>query len=74
MKKAVIYIRVSTEEQKKQGISIETQLSDCSAFAQQMGYTVKRVYTEEGLSAKNLNRPEAQKLLKYCNEKRNSLL
>ena len=73
MKKAVIYIRVSTEEQKKQGISIETQLSDCSAFAQQMGYTVKRVYTEEGLSAKNLNRPEAQKLLKYCNEKRNNI-
>ena len=29
MKKAVIYIRVSTEEQAKHGFSIETQLKTC---------------------------------------------
>lgn len=73
MKSAVIYVRVSTEEQAKHGFSVETQTATCLEFAQKQGFKVIKIYIEEGLSAKDLNRPEAQKLLKYCNEKRTSV-
>ena len=73
MKLAVIYVRVSTEEQSKHGISIETQCKDCISFAEQKGYVVKQIFIDEGLSAKNLNRPEVQKLIKYCNNKQNNI-
>mgnify|MGYP002626466992 CR=1 FL=1 len=70
---AIIYTRVSTEEQSKQGISIETQLKDCTNFATNNGYHVRNVYIEEGMSAKNLNRPKAQEMLKYCNISKNNV-
>ena len=73
MKTAVIYIRVSTEEQAKHGFSVETQTNTCLDFAQNQGYSVKRIFIEEGLSAKDLNRPEAQKLLKYCDDSKNKI-
>lgn len=68
MKSAVVYIRVSTEEQSKHGFSVETQTNTCLEFAEKQGYLVKRIFIEEGLSAGSLNRPEAQKLLKFCND------
>ncbi len=58
MKSAVLYICVSTEEQAKHGFSVETQTNTCLEFAQKEGYTVKKIYVEEGLSAKDLNRPK----------------
>ena len=73
MKSAVVYVRVSTEEQFKHGFSVETQTQTCLEFAQRQGYIVRKIFTEEGLSAGNLNRPEAQKMLKYCNEKKNNI-
>lgn len=73
MKSAVIYIRVSTEEQVKHGFSVETQTDTCVQFAMNLGYSVAKIYVEEGLSAKDLNRPEAQKLLKYCDNTKNKV-
>ena len=67
MKKAVIYIRVSTEEQAKHGFSIETQLKTCQEFAERQGYTIVQTFIEEGKSAKDLNRNEVQKMIKFCN-------
>lgn len=43
------------------------------SFAEQKGYVVKQIFIDEGLSAKNLNRPEVQKLIKYCNNKQNNI-
>ena len=73
MKIAVVYIRVSTEEQSKHGFSVETQSNTCLEFAEKQGYIIKRIFVEEGLSAGSLKRPEAQKLLKYCNESKNGI-
>ena len=73
MKRAVIYVRVSTEEQFKHGFSVETQTQTCLEFAQRHGFYVCKVFTEEGMSAGNLNRPEAQKMLKYCNDDKNNI-
>lgn len=73
MKIAVVYIRVSTEEQSKHGFSVETQTNTCLEFAEKQGYIIKRIFIEEGLSAGSLNRPEAQKLLQYCNDNKNCI-
>lgn len=72
MKIAVVYIRVSTEEQSKHGFSVETQTNTCLEFAEKQGYIVKRIFVEEGMSAGSLNRPEAQKLLKYCDDNKHT--
>lgn len=73
MKIAVVYIRVSTEEQSKHGFSVETQSNTCLEFAEKQGYIIKRIFVEEGLSAGSLKRPEAQKLLQYCNDSKNGI-
>ena len=73
MKSVIGYIRVSTEEQAKLGFSIETQMNTCLEFAQREGYFIVKTFIEEGLSAKDLNRPEAQNLLKYCDRESNNV-
>ena len=70
---AIIYVRVSTEEQKKKGYSIAGQEEECTAFAKRMGYKVINIFTDEGKSAKDLNRPALQKMLKYIKENHKSI-
>ena len=73
MEKAVIYARVSSEEQAKYGFSIGNQKKVCSEFADKNGYLVDRVFVDEGKSAKNLERPEIQELMAYCSKKKNDI-
>ena len=68
MEKAIIYVRVSTEEQKKKGYSIAGQLQECTAYAKRMGYEVANVFTDEGKSAKNLRRAGLQSMLQYIKQ------
>jgi site-specific DNA recombinase len=65
MKLGLIYSRVSTEEQAKEGQSIDAQIKLCSAFIDQNGYTLAKngVYKDEGKSGSNTNRPGLQALL-----------
>ncbi|MFK0524808.1 recombinase family protein [Paenibacillus illinoisensis] len=59
------YIRVSTEEQAKEGYSLDAQREKLSNFCRsQDGWDLIDIYPEEGKSAKDLNRPELQRLLK----------
>ena len=64
----VLYLRVSSEEQAKYGFSIDNQRIDCTNFAERNGYHVVKVFTDDGKSAKDLNRPEG---LKTIHEKKN---
>jgi site-specific DNA recombinase len=73
MKKAVIYARVSSEEQAKHGFSIENQKKQCKEFAERNGYYVEKMFVDEGKSAKNLDRPEIQDLITYCSKKSNKI-
>ncbi len=63
MKKAVIYARVSSEEQAK-GYSIQAQIDACTPWAAQNGVQVVAVYEEPGRSARSANRPEFQRMVK----------
>ncbi len=65
-KKAVIYLRVSTEEQVD-NYSLDTQEDICRKEAARKGFNVIEVFREEGRSAKTiLGRPVLIQLLEYC--------
>jgi len=62
------YIRVSTEEQAREGYSISAQKQKLEAFCISQGWDVFNFYVDEGLSAKDLERPELQRMLKHIEE------
>ncbi len=65
-KKAVIYIRVSSEEQVE-NFSLKTQEEICRRDAKYKGYEIIEVFKEEGKSAKTIiGRPELLRMLDYC--------
>jgi len=62
---AAVYIRVSTEEQAKQGISLSAQEEALQNYAKALGYEILKIYKDEGKSAKDIKgRPEMIQLLK----------
>lgn len=65
MKKAALYIRVSTEEQAKHGFSLAEQQHDLEQYARAHHYTVVGVYADEGNTARKAlsRRKELQRLL-----------
>lgn len=68
MPKAVIYCRVSTEEQAKHGYSLAQQEKECIEFALKQGYEIDKVFIEEGESAKDLNRTQLKAMFEYCTQ------
>lgn len=57
------YIRVSTEEQAKEGYSLEAQRDKLASFCRSQDWTLVEVYVEEGKSAKDTNRPELKRMM-----------
>ena len=60
--KAVIYTRVSSEEQVS-NLSLDVQEKACRDYCARNGWTVVRIYREEGESAKTANRTVLRELL-----------
>ncbi len=65
--RAVIYCRVSTQQQAK-NLSLPAQRKECVRFCKAQGWTVDRVFVERGESAKSADRTELTRLLSYCRE------
>lgn len=61
--KVAIYVRVSTEDQAKEGYSIPAQKERLKEFANSQGWDIFNVYADEGFSAKNLDRPSMNQLI-----------
>lgn len=61
--KAALYPRVSTEEQSKEGYSLNAQLEKMRAFCFSQGWEIYKEYVEEGRTGKNMERPQLQALL-----------
>lgn len=70
---AIIYTRVSTEEQARNGFSLSKQEFECKNFAKREGYNILKIFKEEGASAKSTNRPQLQNLIKYCIENKKNV-
>jgi len=56
MLRVVGYCRVSTEQQAKEGQSLEAQEESCRAYARAHGMVISHVYRDGGASAKNTDR------------------
>lgn len=61
---AIGYIRVSTEQQAQEGVSLEAQRARIEGWCLSNGYELVQVYVDAGISGKRMdNRPELQKAL-----------
>ena len=67
IKRAVVYVRVSTNQQID-GASLDNQEERCQEWALRHGILIKRTFREEGVSAKTTNRPELKKMLDFLRE------
>lgn len=64
MRKAIGYIRVSTEQQAEQGVSIETQQAKIEAWCELNEYELTGIYDDAGISGMSMkNRPQLQAAL-----------
>lgn len=61
--KTALLARVSHDEQKKFGFSIDSQLDKLRAFAKENNLLIVDEYVDEGFSAGTMKRPELQRLL-----------
>lgn len=70
-KVAGLYIRVSTEDQAREGFSLPEQEKRLRAMCEYKNYEVYDVYEERGISAKTGNyRPEFERLLQNVRDKK----
>jgi len=64
-----LYCRVSTDEQAREGISLEEQQNRLQAYCRAMGWDEEPVlFIDDGYSAKDLERPYLKKLLDGVNK------
>ena len=60
---AGIYVRVSTEEQSREGFSLKEQEERLKEFCNFKRYEIYKVYKDAGISAKNDKRPAYQEMI-----------
>lgn len=61
--RCAVYVRVSTEDQRDNGYSIDSQLRMIKEYCEKNDYNIVDVYNDAGHSGKDLMRPEMQRLL-----------
>jgi len=67
--KAIGYIRVSTEDQAREGISLDNQRAKIKAYCDLKEMDLIETIEDAGISAKNLNRPGAKRVLEMAKGK-----
>ena len=58
-----IYTRVSTDDQAKEGYSLNAQKDRLEAYCEAQGWTISDFYVDEGYSGRNTQRPEYQRMM-----------
>lgn len=73
--RVAIYIRVSSEEQKKSGLSLEAQKNELETYALSKNWWIYKIYEDAGKSGGNIKgRPAFQEMLKDAHENRFSAI
>lgn len=62
--KVVLYVRVSTAEQAKEGYSIGEQIERLKKYCEAMGWTVVAIFVDPGYSGGDMNRPGLRDMIK----------
>lgn len=65
---AVAYLRVSTEDQAREGFSIEAQRTRIRAYCAAKGYDLAREFVDDGFSGRTTNRPGFRDLTRAIRE------
>lgn len=68
--RVAIYVRVSTQEQAKEGYSVGEQEKRLRKYCEAKDWTVHKVYVDGGFSGANMERPALQNIIKDTREKR----
>lgn len=70
MKRVALYVRVSTQEQKIHGISVDAQIDALLEYAKKKGLLVVDIYNDAGISARKryTKRPALLRLLDDCKQ------
>jgi len=63
--KAVGYIRVSTEEQAKEGISLDNQGAKIKAYCDSQDWELVKIFSDEGFSGKDIKREGLKELVSF---------
>ena len=66
--KVAIYTRVSTEDQAKEGFSLDAQLDKLRSYCKARDWEIADIYIDDGYSGRNIRRP---KYIKLMNKKNN---
>ena len=69
MKRVVLYIRVSTDEQIK-GFSIQEQKSRLIAYCKAKGWVIVKIFVDPGMSGATLERPGITTMVEYIEKKK----
>lgn len=68
IKYAIIYCRVSSEKQVKEGSGLESQEKRCIDYAKSKGYPIAEIFHDEGISGAKLDRPGVQRMIAYIDK------
>ena len=63
---AVIYVRVSTDEQANGPLNLNNQDKRCREYCRQKGLSILEVFVDPGESARSTDRREFQRMLAFC--------
>ncbi len=61
--KVAIYTRVSTEDQAKEGFSLDAQRERLEAYCKARGWTVAKAYVDDGHTGRDTKRPAYQRMM-----------
>ena len=73
-KKVVIYCRVSSVKQVKEGNGLDSQEQACRAWTRQHGLVVERVFCEAGVSGAKNDRPALNEMLDFLEKTPNKYI
>lgn len=62
-RRVAIYTRVSTEDQAKEGFSLEAQLERLRSYCDARGWKIAGEYVDDGYSGRNVKRPAYQRMM-----------
>jgi site-specific DNA recombinase len=62
MTRAVGYIRVSTQDQAREGFSLSAQRHRIEAYCKAQGWELVEIYADEGVTGSTIDRPEFQRM------------
>ncbi len=72
--KVIIYCRVSSKKQVKEGNGLDSQEQQCRAWARNRGYNVEKVFIEPGISGSTDNRPAFNEMQIFLMRNRNKYI